>query len=306
MTDMKNDGAVKLNVAGVYKSYDGVDAVDGLDFQVLHGEVFGLLGPNGAGKTSTIRMIMDIIKPDAGNIAVLNDVPGIARDRVGYLPEERGLYRNLPVLDTLVYLAELKGQSRTMARQRAQTLLAEVELAGWADRPVKALSRGMQQKVQLIASLVHDPELLILDEPFQGLDPLNVDLVKSLIRKLQNEGKTIVLSTHQMNLVEALCDRILLIDQGRAVLYGPLKEIKEQYAPGRVHLRTSGDPHGIPGVQQVKRERDTYELTLAEGVSPQTLLQRVVNRNMPVEMFAVASAPLEEIFIAAVGGENHA
>ncbi|NOZ07223.1 MAG: ATP-binding cassette domain-containing protein [Chloroflexi bacterium] len=296
----------ELHVAGVCKSYDGVDAVSELDFRVYRGEVFGLLGPNGAGKTTTIRMIMDIIKPDAGEIVVLGDAPGVARDRVGYLPEERGLYRNLPVLDTLVYLAELKGQPRATARRRANALLAEVELADWAHRPVKALSRGMQQKVQLIASLVHDPALLILDEPFQGLDPLNVELVKSLIRKLQDEGKTIVLSTHQMNLVEALCDRILLIHRGRAVLYGPLREIKEQYAPGRVRLRTSGEIDSLPGVQKIERDGNSYELTLKEGAPAQAVLQAIVERGLPVELFAVASAPLEEIFITAVEGEHHA
>jgi len=295
-----------LDVSGVCKSYDGVEAVTDLTFQVCQGEVFGLLGPNGAGKTTTIRMIMDIIRPGAGKITVLGDVPGVARDRVGYLPEERGLYRNLPVLDTLVYLAELKGQPRAVARRRAADLLAEVDLEDWAGRPVKALSRGMQQKVQIIASLVHDPDLLILDEPFQGLDPLNMEMVKALIRRLQAEGKTIVLSTHQMNLVEALCDRILLINGGRAVLYGALREIKQQYAPGRIHLRTSEEVQELTGVRKIEKDGDTYELTLAEGVHPQDILAAIVERGLPVEIFAVASAPLEEIFISVVEGERNA
>jgi ABC-2 type transport system ATP-binding protein len=295
-----------LNLSGVCKSYDAVDAVVNLEMEVYPGEVFGLLGPNGAGKTTTIRMIMDIIKPDAGQITVLGEAPGAARDRVGYLPEERGLYRNLPVLDTLVYLAELKGKPQSEARQRATLLLEEVGLADWADRKVKALSRGMQQKLQLIASLVHDPELLILDEPFQGLDPLNVELVKSLIRQLQAEGKTIVLSTHQMNLVEALCDRILLVNRGRAVLYGRLQEIKERHAPGRVRLRTRDELPQIAGVQHVARDGDTYDLTLADGVSPQEILQRSVAQGLSIELFAVASVPLEEIFIAVVEGASDA
>lgn len=296
----------KLELSGVYKSYDGVDAVVDMDFAVHQGEVFGLLGPNGAGKTTTIRMIMDIIKPDAGQIAVLGAVPGLARERVGYLPEERGLYRNLRVLDTLVYLAELKGRPSAVARERALALLDDVGLADWSGRRVKALSRGMQQKVQLIASLVHDPELLILDEPFQGLDPINVELVKSMIRRLQAEGKTIVLSTHQMNMVEALCDRILLINRGRAVLYGKLSEIKQQIASGRVQVQTPATLGDLPGVRKSERDGDTYRLTLEEGASPQAVLTAIVDRGLPVKQFAVATVPLEEIFIAVVEGKSHA
>ena len=295
-----------LSLINVHKSYDGVDAVVDLNMEVQRGEVFGLLGPNGAGKTTTIRMIMDIIKPEAGQITVLGKAPALARDRVGYLPEERGLYRNLGIRDTLVYLAELKGQPQSVARQRAILLLEEIGLADWADRKVKALSRGMQQKLQLIASLVHDPDLLILDEPFQGLDPLNVELVKALIRRLQAEGKTIVLSTHQMNLVEALCDRILLVNRGRAVLYGSLQEIKEQHAPGRVRLRTRDELPSLAGVRHVARDGDTYELTLADGVSPQEVLQAIVDHGAAIELFAVASVPLEEIFIAVVEGTGNA
>ncbi len=296
----------KLELSAVSKSYDGVDAVVDLDFAVHQGEVFGLLGPNGAGKTTTIRMIMDIIKPDAGQIAVLGAAPGLARERVGYLPEERGLYRNLRVLDTLTYLAELKGFSSSLARERAAALLDDVGLADWAGRRVKALSRGMQQKVQLIASLVHDPGLLILDEPFQGLDPINVELVKSLIRRLQAEGKTIVLSTHQMNMVEALCDRILLINRGRAVLYGKLSEIKQQYARGRIRVQTPAALDDLPGVLESERAGDTCSLTLEEGASPQTVLAAIVGRGLPITQFAVADVPLEEIFIAVVEGKSHA
>ncbi|HEC22866.1 MAG TPA: ATP-binding cassette domain-containing protein, partial [Chloroflexi bacterium] len=212
-----------LEVQGLTKRYDSFTAVDSLSFEVRKGEVFGLLGPNGAGKTTTIRIIMDILKPDGGEVRILGQPPGTTREQVGYLPEERGLYRNLKVLDTLVYLAELKGTPRAEAHRRGLAWLEKVELAGWAGKKVKDLSRGMQQKLQFIASLIHDPELLILDEPFQGLDPVNVELLKGLIRELQAQGKTIMLSAHQMNLVEALCDRILLINQGKSVLYGELE-----------------------------------------------------------------------------------
>ncbi len=288
-----------LEVRNMVKRYNGFTAVDDLSFEVYQEEVFGLLGPNGAGKTTAIRTIMDIFRPDEGTVQVLGQSPGTARERIGYLPEERGLYRDLKVLEVLAYLAALKGVPRSEARLRALAWLERVELANWADRKVKDLSRGMQQKLQFVASLVHDPELLVLDEPFMGLDPVNVELVKGLIREAQEEGKTVVLSTHQMNLVEALCDRILLINHGRAVLYGPLDEIKRRHAPHAVRLRTPVAFDVLPGVTQVEQRDDTFTLTL-EGITPQELLRTLVERKIPVEAFEVATAPLEEIFIAVV------
>lgn len=288
-----------LEVHNLVKRYNGFTAVDALSFEVYEGEIFGLLGPNGAGKTTAIRTTMDIFKPDKGTVQLLGQPPGTARERIGYLPEERGLYRDLKVLEVLVYLAALKGVPRSEARLRALAWLERVELANWADRKVKDLSRGMQQKLQFVASLVHDPELLILDEPFMGLDPVNVELVKGLIREAQEEGKTVVLSTHQMNVVEALCDRILLINHGRAVLYGPLDEIKRRHAPHTVRLRTPVAFDVLPGVTRVEQRDDTFTLTL-EGITPQELLRTLVEREIPVEAFEVATAPLEEIFIAVV------
>lgn len=296
---------ILLEVKNLVKRYGNFNAVDDLSFEVYQGDVFGLLGPNGAGKTTTIRTIMDILKPDAGTVSVLGQPPGAARSRIGYLPEERGLYRDLKVLDVLIYLAELKGTSRATAHQRALTWLERVELADWAERKVKDLSRGMQQKLQFVASLVHDPELLILDEPFQGLDPVNVELLKGLIRELQREGKTLALSAHQMNLVEALCDRILLINQGKGVLYGPLAEIKRRYSPHAVRLRTPVSVEELPGVARVEQRDGTFTLTL-QDITPQELLQTLVERNIQVEAFEVASAPLEEIFIAVVKERTHA
>jgi len=294
-----------LEVHNLVKRYNGFTAVDALSFEVYEGEIFGLLGPNGAGKTTAIRTIMDICRPDEGTVQVLGQPPGTARERIGYLPEERGLYRDLKVLEVLVYLAELKGTPRSVARPRALTWLERVELADWADHKVKDLSQGMQQKLQFVASLVHDPELLILDEPFQGLDPINVELGKGLIRELQGEGKTVVLSTHQMNLVEALCERILLINHGRAVLYGPLDEIKRRHAPHTVRLRTPAPLDALAGVARVEQRDDTFTLTL-EGITPQELLRTLVERNIPVEAFEVATVPLEEIFIAVVKGRSDA
>ncbi len=295
-----------LQVEGLTKRYNSFTAVDNLSFEIYAGEVFGLLGPNGAGKTTTIRTIMDIIKPDGGRITVLGQPPGALRERIGYLPEERGLYSNVKVLDMLIYLAELKGVPRHEGRVRALRWLERVELADWANKKVKELSRGMQQKLQFAASLVHSPELAILDEPFSGLDPVNVDLIKRLIRELQAEGKTVVLSAHQMNLVEALCDRILLINKGQAVLYGPLDEIKREYAPGAVRLRTNANPAALPGVAHVEREDDTFIVTLEPATTPQELLHRLVERGIAVEAFEVATAPLEEIFIAVVKEGRHA
>ena len=294
-----------LEVHNLVKRYNGFTAVDVLSFEVYEGEIFGLLGPNGAGKTTAIRTIMDIFRPDEGTVQVLGQPPGMTRERIGYLPEERGLYRDLKVLDVLVYLAELKGIPRPVARPRALAWLERVELADWADHKVKDLSRGMRQKLQLVASLVHDPELLILDEPFLGLDPVNVELVKGLIRESQEQGKTVVLSTHQMNMVEALCDRILLINHGRAVLYGPLDEIKRRHAPHAVRLRTPTALDVLPGVARMEQRDDTFTLTL-EGITPQELLRTLVERNIPVEAFEVATVPLEEIFIAVVKERSHA
>jgi ABC-2 type transport system ATP-binding protein len=228
---------VIIQIHDLVKRYGDVVAVDHLSFEVKQGEIFGLLGPNGAGKTTTIRVVMDILNPDAGSVTILGQPPGQAKGRVGYLPEERGLYRNLKVLDTLIYLGELKGIPRSTARERAVDLLERIQLQDWATRKVRDLSQGMQQRLQFVASLVHDPEVLFLDEPFQGLDPVNAERIKDFVAGLHREGKTIVLSTHQMNRVEALCHRIMLINRGRTMLYGPLEEIKREYAPHAVRVR---------------------------------------------------------------------
>jgi len=294
-----------LETNNLVKRYDGFTAVDNLSFEVYEGDIFGLLGPNGAGKTTAIRTIMDIFKPDAGTITVLGHPPGVVRSRIGYLPEERGLYQDQRVLDVLIYLAELKGTSRTTAREQSLLWLERLELSDWAQKKVRDLSRGMQQKLQFVASVVHDPELLLLDEPFAGLDPINVDLLKRLIRELQKDGKTVMLSAHQMNLVEALCDRILLIDDGKAVLYGDLVEIKQRHSPGTVRLRTP-DPIGeLPGVARVEQRDDTLTITL-RGITPQDLLRTLVERNIALEAFEVTTTPLEDIFIAVVKERDHA
>ena len=292
-----------LEVSNVSKKYGSHVAVDDLSFEVLQGEVFGLLGPNGAGKTSTIRILMDIFKADSGEVELLGGWPGQSRERVGYLPEERGLYRDQRVLEVLVYLGRLKGVDGAKARSRALELLARVELEEWGGKRVKELSRGMQQKVQFVACLIHDPELLILDEPFQGLDPVNVEMIKGLMSSLVSEGKTIVLSAHQMNLVEELCDRILLIDEGKALLYGSLKEIKRDFAPNSVRVRAADLPEDLPGVVASERQGDVTLLTL-DGIGAQEFLAGLVAHNVQVESFERAAVPLNDIFVAMVQGNT--
>ena len=288
-----------LTAQELCKRYGGHVAVDELSFEVRRGEIFGLLGPNGAGKTSTIRILMDIFKADSGEVALLGGKPGKGREQVGYLPEERGLYRDQRVLEVLVYLGRLKGIDGGTAKDRALALLERVELEEWGSKRVKELSRGMQQKVQFVACLIHDPELLILDEPFQGLDPVNVELIKGLMRSLVAEGKTIVLSAHQMNLVEELCDRILLIDEGRAILYGSLKEIKRAFAPNSVRVMAGALPADLPGVVKSERQGEVSLLTL-DGIGAQELLAELVARKVEVESFERATVPLNDIFVAMV------
>ncbi len=292
-----------IQVQNLVKRYGDVVAVDGLSFEVEQGELFGLLGPNGAGKTTSIRVMMDILQPDEGNVTILGQPPGRAKDRVGYLPEERGLYRNLKVLNTLVYLAELKGMPRAEAKERGGALLERVRLEEWTDHKVKDLSRGMQQRLQFVASIVHDPQVMILDEPFQGLDPVNTERLKGFVGELHDAGKTIILSSHQMNLVEALCDRILLIDNGQAVLYGPLTALKEQYAPNSVRVRATDLPPDLPGVVTMEPDDGAFNLTLAEEAGPQDVLRALVERGVEVRAFEVAPMPLEDIFVKAVSKE---
>jgi ABC-2 type transport system ATP-binding protein len=294
-----------LNVHRLTKRYDGVTAVADLSFDVREGEIFGLLGPNGAGKTSVIRMIMAIFAPDEGAITVLGEPPGKSRERVGYLPEERGLYEKVSVLDVLVYFAQLKGLSADKAREEAGRWLERVELDERKDARVNSLSGGMQQKVQLISSFVHDPDLIILDEPFKGLDQVNVELVNEIIRELQSLGKTIVLSSHQLNLVEVLCDRILLIDDGRNILYGNLDDLKRRYSSNAVRLRTPAElGEDFPGVSGLERRDDGYLVML--DTDPQIFLKTLVTRDIAVEGFGLERISLAELFVKAVKEQAHA
>ena len=241
-----------LELKDVRKSYGDFQAVKGATFAVPPGTIFGLLGPNGAGKTSTIRMIMDITAPDSGEILM----SGRARTsadlhRIGYLPEERGLYRKMTVFDQLLFLGELHGLSRAVLGKRIQSWLERLEIAAWGKKKVEELSKGMQQKIQLVGTLLHEPDLVILDEPFSGLDPINQSLFKEAFADLKRQGKTILLSTHVMEQAEKLCDHICLISNGRAVLDGELRDIKRKWGGNAFTLRVEGDPQllaNLPGV----------------------------------------------------------
>ncbi len=292
-----------IEVENLVKHYAKVKAVDGVSFTVGRGEIFGLLGPNGAGKTTAIRTMMDIIKPDQGTIRLMGQpVTEASKSRIGYLPEERGLYKNYKLLECLVYLGALKGMSRAAVRQRATALLERVDLDEYAKRKVKELSKGMTQKAQFLAAIVHDPDLLILDEPFQGLDPVNTELLKRMLLEEQARGKTVILSTHNMNQVEEMCNRILLINQGRAVLYGSLDEIKAEYAEHAVILDCDQLPDGLAGVQRVEQHNRAYELILEPGATAKEILRQLVDADVTIDRFEVATPPLEEIFITVVEG----
>ncbi len=294
-----------IQVENLYKHYARVKAVDGVSFTVDYGEIFGLLGPNGAGKTTIIRTMMDIIKPDRGTISLMDQpVSEASKARIGYLPEERGLYQNYRLLECLTYLGALKGMARSDARQRATSLLAQAGLDEYAKRKVKELSKGMTQKAQFVAAIVHDPDLLILDEPFQGLDPVNTDLLKTILLEEQARGKTTILSTHNMNQVEEMCDRILLIDHGQAVLYGSLEEIKARYAEHAVLLECDALPEDLQGVQRAERHNQAYELILEADATPKSVLRQLVEADITVNRFEVATPPLEEIFINVVEGRR--
>jgi len=292
----------------VHKSYGDVHAVDDLNLDIPEGQVFGLLGPNGAGKTTTIRMIMDIIKPDQGRIQLFGqDNSSQVRDGVGYLPEERGLYKKMPVKEVLFFFAEIKGVSKKEASDRATDWLKKLELDEWAEKKVEELSRGMQQKLQFITTVLHQPKLLILDEPFTGLDPVNTNMLKDVILDLKKQGTTIIFSTHLMDQVEKLCEAICLINKGASVLQGSLSGIKSQFGKNRVKLRFQGNADFVndPALVSSKDQYGNYvELALAENVKPQDLLARAINK-VSVEHFEVAEPSLNEIFIQTVkkGGD---
>ncbi len=290
-------------VQNVSKTYGSVRALQRVSFSLPEGVIFALLGPNGAGKTTLIRILMGILPADEGQVLVLGTSPIEARPYVGYLPEARGLYRQARVLELLSYLGALKGLSLAEARREALAWLDRLGLAEWARRHVDELSHGMQQKVQLIAALLHRPRLIVFDEPFQGLDPVNVQLVKDLLRELRSQGHTILLSSHQLHHVEALADHVALIHRGRIVEEGPLAEVKARYRKGDVRVHVAGNvplPSTLPGVRAVQQENGGWRLIPEGHQAPWELLASLTQMGLPVERFEVVEPTLEDIFLQAV------
>ncbi len=296
---------IELNT--VRKSYDKFVAVNDLSFNIEQGGVFGLLGPNGAGKTSTIRMMIGITVPDSGRINLFGKpFDRKSLNKVGYLPEERGLYKKMKILDQLVFLGELHGMTSGAARQKAVEWAKRLEIDAWLQKKVEELSKGMQQKIQFIAALIHDPDFIIMDEPFFGLDPVNATLLKDVMLDLKKQGKTILFSTHRMDQVEKLCDSICLINKGTAVLQGDLKSIKAGYGKSNVQIEYEGNGDFLnknPLVSACNNYGNYAEVKLAPGADAQHLLRELAERTR-VNRFELMEPSLEEIFINTVGKAN--
>jgi ABC-2 type transport system ATP-binding protein len=291
-----------VEVSHLAKRFGNTQAVADVSFAVEPGEIFGLLGPNGAGKTTTIRMMLDIFKPDAGTVSVLGGKLDLAKKRrIGYMPEDRGLYKDLKLEPTLVYLATLKGLDERSIQGRLGEWLERFELAEHRQKKVQELSKGMQQKAQIIATLLHDPDLIVIDEPFSGLDPVSTRLVKQVLQEQRDAGKSILMSTHQMYQVEALCDRIVLIDEGRTVLYGAVHEIKRNFAGNAIVLEGQGDFTDIPGVVESRKQNGTWHLALGIGTDPQAVFRSLAGReNVKIERFELEEPSLDDIFVNVV------
>ncbi len=297
-----------IQVEDIVKNFGTQRAVDHVSFSVEPGEIFGLLGPNGAGKTTTIRTILDIFKPDSGSVSILGGkMSEEKKNRIGYLPEERGLYQDIQLEQCLVYLTTLKGIPAAEAKRRVETGMQRFDLIPHRKKKVKELSKGMQQKAQLIVTLIHNPELIIIDEPFSALDPVNTQMVKDILREERQNGKTVVMCTHQMHQVEELCDRLVLINHGRTVLYGPLDEIRRGYAGTDVTIHPlSPLPETIPGVLSREAFNSSFRLRLDSTTSPQELLRWFVAQNILLDQFEVAMPTLDEIFIQVVTSRGEA
>ncbi len=298
---MSTDDAIRLT--HVAKSFSGHQAVKDLSLAVPRGSVFGLLGPNGAGKTTTLRMVMDILAPDAGTIEILGAPAGPgSRDRVGYMPEERGLYPRMVLDEQLLFMAEIKGTTRREAARRLPAWLERLGLADWAKKRVNELSKGMQQKAQFIATVLHEPQVLILDEPMSGLDPVGMDNMRNVLLDLKRQGTTLVLSSHQMETVERLCDRVALIDRGEKLLDGAVSDVKKEHGKNTLVLAFDGDGSFLasaPGVANVTDFGRYVEVRMTEGADPQILLREAAAR-LRVSRFEIVEPSLHDIFVERV------
>jgi ABC-2 type transport system ATP-binding protein len=293
---------------GVSKRFGHTTAVDTLSLQVPECAIYGFIGPNGSGKTTTLRMIMNILLPDTGTIEVFGDrSTGVARDRVGYLPEERGLYKRMTAFETIVYFGRLKGLWAAAARKRAMELLEELGLAHVKDRRIEALSKGMAQKIQLATAIAHAPSLIILDEPFSGLDPINQNELEAAIRKLARNGATVLFSTHTMSHAERLCDRFVILVKGNKAFDGTLEEARA-VMPRSVKLESPNDLSflaGLPGVARVVPPHDNvgwWEVFLSAGSDPQLILSACFEKGVKLTRFDTSAPPLHEIFVYLAGG----
>lgn len=289
-------------VEQIQKCFGDTRAVDDVSFTVNNGEIFGLLGPNGAGKTTAIRIILDIFKPDKGKVSILGGaMTEEKKNHIGYLPEERGLYQDMPLDRCLIYLAGLKGLSVAESKSRLASYLERFELSPYRTKKVKELSKGMQQKAQLIAALIHEPQVIIIDEPFSALDPVNTQMVKDLLDEERQKGRAVVMCTHQMHQVEELCDRLVLIDHGKAVLYGTLAEVRQKYATQDIILNTTTTlPEKITGVEKIVDMNSHKKLILRPGYSTQSVLYELVKKDVFIDHFEIAVPSLDEIFIRVV------
>ncbi|MGW8264877.1 MAG: ABC transporter ATP-binding protein [Longimicrobiales bacterium] len=306
MSSGTNDVVVRLE--GVTKRFGEHTAVSRLDLEVPRGTVYGFLGPNGSGKTTTIRMVMGILLPDEGRVELLGGPPGVkGNDRVGYLPEERGVYRKMKVLDFLGFLGEIRGLKRGRALQEAKTWLERLDLMEWAGKRVQDLSKGMQQKVQFVGTILHNPDLLILDEPFSGLDPINQEVLEEIVREFQSRGTTILFSTHLMDHAERLCERVCLISKAEKVLDADLKELKRRERKGLVAVEFEGDDHWLmgPEVMEVRSVEDGVYLVLREGADHQAILHRGVAAGVRIDRFDLVEPRLHEIFVRHAGPQNN-
>lgn len=296
-----------LEIQNILKQYGDYTAVNKVSFSVEQGNIYGILGPNGAGKTTAIRMIMNIIAPDSGTINLFGQtMSDDLKSRIGYLPEERGLYKKMKVTDVLIFLGELHGMKKTDAETSALKWLEKLQLLENKSSRVDELSKGMQQKLQIIATIMHDPDLIILDEPFSGLDPVNVNLVKNIMMDLRNEGKAIMLSTHMMDAAEKLCDDILMINMGNKVLDGKLDNILTEYGKNSIQIEFKGDGKifsSFDSIEKVDHFANYVEIQLKEGHSASELLKQVIDK-IEITSFQTMKSSLNEIFISLAGGEN--
>jgi len=296
-----------LLLRNIYKSFDHFKAVDDLTVTVPAGSIYGFLGPNGAGKTTTIRMIMNIIRPDSGSVSIFGDgsIENM-RSRISYMPEERGLYRKMTVRNVLAFFGSLKGVSSNVLAGRIPSWLEQLNLSDYANKKVEELSRGMHQKLQFAVAVINEPDLLILDEPFSGLDPVNQEILKNIILRMRENGTTVVFSTHVMHEAEKLCDYILLINKGKTVIDGKLKKIKDQYRTGAVSAELAGDVsfiEALPIVFSVNRQDNRFDIMLKDNADPQKLLAELVGK-VKVSAFEVKAPSLHEIFIKLVGQQD--